>query len=699
MKEFAKNVLWLVALLFLMFQGLNQQNYQPMSPFQIPFLPSKATLMASFFENDQEEYRPFYGPEPMPIITALILRYSGPSADTELQGQYALGVAVMFLFFFAFCYGQLLNDDTDGILSKKAQEAETLEVETRSLSRVNSIHTTPDKEQVLESFNHLFDETEKFDGSAEQRNPYNCAPPTLLVPQPTCHSCATRLEASWRFCCSCGATVHVTRGLECQRDPDETVERQERGRTGCYEHPILTYPRPRSEEPKTATGRALNRTSSTGSVYSFKTAKSETVDDIGTTMIQNGNRFLFYVPSKSSWLVAGSEELVLKDTFSIDKFVPADEPQPAESAGKYPAEPEPAESSGKYPQSDIVAFKFRKTDSVCIGSRFWPISQMVSRYPPKWGHPYKKIIAEISPFQREGADEWIRVSRWSRPSALPKRVKRAKVYIESGNFSYDASGTRGDHKAMHWHVNLAGNRLFSYGKGTLFNEEEVQVLEHPCLASLAMAMKDAKNNGVKGLSTLTHEPQVGPTPILIKGAQRRCEVNTHRLDPEFFADASEEEIRAVSTPCKIPRITNIVALPNVPAGTSNKYTVAQIRRLFIYAYTGFRAVVLESGGRKPVLHFGFWGCGSDLGGNKGLTAAIQILAAGTAGIKYIHFTAGDNSAFDRSAMSHGINVAHALHEKNFADAVKYLLAVGYYWGNQGPSHLPYQPPRNSLWTN
>jgi Poly (ADP-ribose) glycohydrolase (PARG) len=704
MKEFTKGVLCLglinLTLLFFTFRGFDQQSDNSRFVLPTPSLPSKATLMPGFFENEKGEDISYNEQEPMPIISALVLSYPDPSADTELRRQYALGAAMMVFAWFSFCYGQLQqarNNDNDYILSQNAQEIETLGVETLTPSRVSCIsNTTPDKDEVLESFNHLFDQTndEAFDCNAEQRDPYIfCDSPTFLALQLTCQSCATRLEASWRFCCSCGSTVYVTPGVEGQRDPAETVERQKRGHTQQIEHPLLICSRSRSEETNLSAKRALKRTNSTGSIYSITTAKSETVDDIGTTMIQNGNRFLFYVPPNSPELVSGFEELVLNDTFSIDKFVPAEETELDESSGKYPVKPETAESSRKYLQSeDVTAVKFRKTDSVCIGSRFWPIGQMVSQYPPKWGHPYKKIIAETSPFHVERPDEWIRASRWSRPSALPKRVKRAKVYVESGYFSYDSLGAKGGHKTMHWHVNLAGNRLFSYGKGALFNENEVQVLEHPCLASLAMAIKDVKNHGVKGLSTLTHEPQVGPTPILIKGAQRRCEVNTRLLDPEFFADASEDEIRHVTNPCKIPMITNIVALPNVSAGTSNKYTVAQIRRLFIYAYTGFRAVVLESGGRKPVLHTGFWCCGSDLEGNKGLTAAIQILAAGTAGIKYIHFAPGDNSAFDRSAMWHGINVANALHAKSFADAVKFLVAVGYYWGNQGPSHLPYQPP-------
>ena len=191
---------------------------------------------------------------------------------------------------------------------------------------------------------------------------------------------------------------------------------------------------------------------------------------------------------------------------------------------------------------------------------------------------------------------------------------------------------------------------------------------------------------------------VGPTPILIKGAQRTCTIDVKMLKFNTFARVSEYDVQNLTTRLQIPTTTNILALPAMPPG-KGRYTVAQIRRLFIYAFTGFRALVIESGGQRPILHTGFWGCDAGLEGDKGLTAAIQILAAGTAGIKYIHFKPGDHSAFDRSAMWHGINVANALHGKSFDAAIEVLAAAGYVWGDEGPSHLPYTPPPDSIWTN
>jgi len=366
--------------------------------------------------------------------------------------------------------------------------------------------------------------------------------------------------------------------------------------------------------------------------------------------------------------------------------------------------------------SKTLDLKFRRTDSTCIGSRLWPVSHLTSHYPPAWGHPNKKLIADIAllpPKQDESGSKvnggWMRASRWSKPAALPKYVKRAKVYLENGTYSYDTSGATQNHMTSHWHLNFAGARLFQSGAGSgLVDADELKILEHPCLASLALAMDDFAAHGVEGLSSSTYQAPIGPTPILIKGALRSCIIDTNKLSPEDITSASEEEVRSAISQVDVRTTTNIVTLPTVATQGQGKYTLSQIKRLFIYAYTGFRALVLESAGRRAVLHTGFWGCGdgghgrSDDGscvGDKGLMAAIQILAAGTAGVRYIHFTPGNNTEYERTAIQHGVCVANALHGEGFHVAAKVLVESGYTWSeSDGVSHLAYQPPKDSIWS-
>ncbi|CAB9513440.1 Poly (ADP-ribose) glycohydrolase (PARG) [Seminavis robusta] len=632
-------------------------------------------------------------------------------------------------------------------------------VSVRSARSTRSVRTTPSEDKVLESCNHVFEDEEHnhaiyqltTTAPVEQRNPQDEDTASSSTGRRTeregnqpnktkmCHRCKTTLDASWRFCCSCGATVSILASTPIQLHTSSF-------RT-AVEDDDLEIVRSRSEEcTASTTEHVLKRTNSTGSM-SYLTARSvqsrakeaeenshtnarEAIEPQDETVQADHPKkptttSLEKLARNKASGQQEDEELIHKDDYPAPFCLSDDVTSNISLFDQIPQYPSAvtitdpvavaailgggAVAVQESSMMDPLNIKFRRTDSVCIGSRLWPLAHLQTRYPPKWGHPNKEVIAQVSwsssatpkpevVTTSSSLEEWIRASRWSRPSALPKRVKRAKVYVESSNFSYDTSGTKRDHRTTHWHLNFAGDRLFRAGEGTTFEEEELQVLEHPCLASLAIAIQDARVHRVEGLSTLTHEPEVGPTPILIKGAQRTCHINTRRLDPEFLDGAAPEEVREATEALQIPVTINIAALPAIPRG-EGRYTVSQIRRLFIYAYTGFRAVVLESGGRKPVLHTGFWGCDDLQGGNKGLTSAIQILAAGTAGIKYIHFKPGDNSAFDRSAMWHGINVANALHGQTFDSVVKLLVSSGYSWSDQDRSHLPYQPPPASIWTN
>jgi hypothetical protein len=116
------------------------------------------------------------------------------------------------------------------------------------------------------------------------------------------------------------------------------------------------------------------------------------------------------------------------------------------------------------------------------------------------------------------------------------------------------------------------------------------------------------------------------------------------------------------------------------------------------AYTGYRALVLcqSTSGTDAVLHTGHWGCGA-FGGNKGLMAAIQILAAGTAGVKRIHFWYG-STEMDKTAVKHGMDVAAALSSKLLRDVIDLLVAAEYSWGGANENHVPYQPPRKCILT-
>jgi hypothetical protein len=109
-------------------------------------------------------------------------------------------------------------------------------------------------------------------------------------------------------------------------------------------------------------------------------------------------------------------------------------------------------------------------------------------------------------------------------------------------------------------------------------------------------------------------------------------------------------------------------------------------------------VLGSSGGRQAGLHTGHWGCGA-FGGNKGLMAAIQILAAGTAGVQRVHFSSWygySEQIMDKTALEHGIEVANALKGKPTDEALDLLTQLGYSWGRANENHVSYDPPKRSI---
>ena len=140
-----------------------------------------------------------------------------------------------------------------------------------------------------------------------------------------------------------------------------------------------------------------------------------------------------------------------------------------------------------------------------------------------------------------------------------------------------------------------------------------------------------------------------------------------------------------------PTLSNIIALAAL-SPESGVYTSDQVHRLLQTAYTGFRTLVLRS--ERVTLHTGYWGCGA-FGGNKGLVAAVQLLAAGAAGIERVQFWWGQTE-LDRSALEHAIAVQQHLSGASVEEAIAKLVAAGYRWGVANENHVPYEPPTNCM---
>lgn len=272
---------------------------------------------------------------------------------------------------------------------------------------------------------------------------------------------------------------------------------------------------------------------------------------------------------------------------------------------------------------------------------------LVNSHPPKLKNKNKKVVYEIAcPSGCHHSGQLI-FSRW-RAMLLRDLISSVDCQTEleerSGYFKYELSSEI--NTEVEWYLNFAHCDLFCAYGDSLFAQDEMQVAEHPALGSLREALLDYK------IEPLTVEAGK-PTPILIRGVERRCAIATDS-NPEQkrpfglygnnFARATTEAIALATQQLEPPTITNIIAI-EAPDGGYGAYTKEDIEYILITAFTGFSAAKIESQLKlnrqtTTVIHTGYWGCGA-YGGERVLMALLQLLAARLAKIDRLVFHTGD----------------------------------------------------------
>lgn len=266
-------------------------------------------------------------------------------------------------------------------------------------------------------------------------------------------------------------------------------------------------------------------------------------------------------------------------------------------------------------------------------------------HPPFFRNPNKALLFELAYPDRLPSAATVEVTRWpGQPMDEPIVFWPMTADLRPDYFDYQPAGD--PQTTLEWHVNFADPKLFFGYSSALFAQDEMQVAEHPLLASVRQALL------AKRLEALTAD-RSGPTPILVRNVERRLAIATHPdasagrprgLYGNHFVTASADTIRKASRRIDPPAFSNIIAMA-APAGGFGAYTVRQIEDIFLTAYTAFAAATREStqhedSSRHTLIHSGFWGCGA-FGGNRLLMIAVQTLAARAASVSRLIFhTAG-----------------------------------------------------------
>ena len=189
--------------------------------------------------------------------------------------------------------------------------------------------------------------------------------------------------------------------------------------------------------------------------------------------------------------------------------------------------------------------------------------RLMADHPPVWRNRNKQTVYAIAcPAGCVHRGQLI-YSRW-KAMTLPREmaVGEALRLVDGREDVYDYVPLPESAGTVEWHVNFADPVLFVAYGGGLLAQDEMQVAEHPALG----ALREALDSGGHTASTEEHGR---PTPVLVRGVERRCRLATDRNAAEgrpaglygnAFARAGEDVVRRATYPIEPPTITNLIAM-------------------------------------------------------------------------------------------------------------------------------------------
>ncbi|MEQ9500384.1 MAG: hypothetical protein RIT81_26145 [Deltaproteobacteria bacterium] len=225
--------------------------------------------------------------------------------------------------------------------------------------------------------------------------------------------------------------------------------------------------------------------------------------------------------------------------------------------------------------------------------------------------------------------------------------------------------------ATDWYLNFAHHELFSCYGTRLFAQDEIQVAEHPALASLTEALL------VDPVVTPLTVEDGRATPVLVRGVERRVAIDTREIYGNAFAVATDDVIERALTDLDPPTRSNLIAI-EAPFGHVGAYTEAQLTFILDTAFSGFLAAVESSDG-PAVVHSGFWGCGA-YGGDRVLMPLLQMVAAQLAGVHRLVLYAVTAAGLPDFERVRALAAELAPDPTPVDTVVQRILRCGFVWG-------------------
>jgi hypothetical protein len=198
---------------------------------------------------------------------------------------------------------------------------------------------------------------------------------------------------------------------------------------------------------------------------------------------------------------------------------------------------------------------------------------LMRTHPPRWQHPKKQALFDhVCPPGSVHAGT-ITVARWAE-QALPlaarwsERPLDGELRADVFQYTPRTGRARGPRLAPELRALEPVPGLWGAAAGP----GRAAMVEHPVLGAVRECLREQTD---PGLQPLTRE-QERATPVLLRGVERRCALDTSTLYGNAFARASVAAIVAATRVLRPPTISNILAM-EAPIGGSGYYAVRRSR--------------------------------------------------------------------------------------------------------------------------
>lgn len=322
-----------------------------------------------------------------------------------------------------------------------------------------------------------------------------------------------------------------------------------------------------------------------------------------------------------------------------------------------------------------------------LGSIEIEAEELMAAHEPKFTNQRKlKLFNKAKAKKQDELTGEVRVTRCTPDTKEMDKAVLVKTDVKIRQnpafFNYEKDQDTAERKV--WWMNYADPKLFGFYANEFFAQDEIQVLEHPVLASVREYLIVPGEKGMAPKTMIERGDDLIATPFLIENVPLWMNVNSYpklsdgmleRIYGASFSTASQE---AIDAGCKIYEGNvkdNIMAIaaPSFGKGEYSYEDIELILKTLICAFSQAKALVPE---KKCAVHGGNWGCGA-FGGNLELMYFAQMYAASVCGIDEIVFhSVDDDDAFDNAEYKY-----EQLDEEMSLDGVvNYLTAQEYEWG-------------------